>query len=560
MIEVSLPKCPPGFFLSKDKCNCSAHYAGKAYPGIEKCNIQKFQAFIVQGYWAGYIHNETPENLYTAPCFLGFCNYGSNSNKLRLLPENASIAVLSEFICSKYRKGVLCRECRDGRSVYYHSQHYKCGENNYCKFSILFYFLSELIPLVILFTVIAIFDVRFTSGTINDFIFFSQVLDSMSIDANGIMQLPSAVDKLSIGYKFFYGLFNFDFFNIESLSFCLWKQATVLDILAFKYVTTIFALGLIMCLVFITHRCQCRRVCVLKKKFSARNSVIHGLSTFLVMCYAQCTKVSFQILTAVILTGQGGTPGPRVSGFGGEPYFQGKHLAYAIPACICLTTIVAIPPVLLLAFPLSLQLLSLCGLSESRAANWISLHIWTLRLKPLSDSFQACFKDKLRFFAGLYFVYRVIILALFAFSKTAIQYYFTVEAVLLLMLACHTLSHPYKNQRHNRVSSLMFINLALINGLTTFSYVHHLTSGEKRTMDIISWLQMVLIYLPIVYICSFIVAAIVKRKKNRATEQQLQEELLQLDALIDHERLPYQGFEESALQHSAQVEQESLSD
>ena len=132
----------------------------------------------------------------------------------------------------------------------------------------------------------------------------------MSIDANGFIQLPSAVNKLSIGYKILYGLLNFEFFNIESLSFCLWKQATVLDILAFKYITTIFAFGLVMCLVFITHYCQCKNLCVLKKKFSARDSVIHGLSTFLVMCYAQCTKISFQILTSVTLTGQGGTPGP----------------------------------------------------------------------------------------------------------------------------------------------------------------------------------------------------------------------------------------------------------
>ena len=549
-VQVCLLKCPPGFFLSKDKCECSAFSVKHAYPGIEKCKYPEFQAYIVQGYWVGYLDNETSDYLYTAPCFFGFCSYEHNINKLRLLPEKASSTVLSEFICGKYRKGVLCRECHDGRSVYYHSQRYKCGENNNCHFGLLFYCLSEFIPLIILFTTIVVFDVRFTSGTINGFILFSQVLDSMSIDANGFIQLPSAVNKLSIGYKILYGLLNFEFFNIESLSFCLWKQATVLDILAFKYITTIFAFGLVMCLVFITHYCQCKNLCVLKKKFSARDSVIHGLSTFLVMCYAQCTKISFQILTSVTLTGQGGTPGPRVSEFGGIPYFQGKHLLYAIPACICLTIIVAIPPVLLLAFPLSLQLLSLCGLSESRAANWISLHIWTLRLKPVSDSFQACFKDKLRFFAGLYFVYRVIILALFAFSKTTIQYHFTVEAVLLLMLAFHTLAHPYENQQHNRVSSLMFINLALINGLTTFSYVHHLTSEEKRTTDIIAWLQMVLIYLPMVYICSCIVAAIIKRKKNRATEQQLREGLLQLDSLIDHERLPYQGFEESALQHS----------
>ena len=82
-----------------------------------------------------------------------------------------------------------------------------------------------------------------------------------------------------------------------------------------------------------------------------------------------------------------------------------------------LTTIVAIPPMLLILFPLILQLLSFCGLSESRVAVWISSHIWTIRLKPVLDSFQACFKDRFRFFAGLYFMYRVAIFAAYAFSK-----------------------------------------------------------------------------------------------------------------------------------------------
>ena len=44
-----------------------------------------------------------------------------------------------------------------------------------------------------------------------------------------------------------------------------------------------------------------------------------------------------------------------------------------------------------------------------------------LRLKfmPFLDSFQACFKDKYRFFAGLYFTYRIAI-ALFSFQRDSV--------------------------------------------------------------------------------------------------------------------------------------------
>ena len=40
--------------------------------------------------------------------------------------------------------------------------------------------------------------------------FFSHVLDSLSVDARGIIQYHPLIDKLSIDYKIIYGLFNFE--------------------------------------------------------------------------------------------------------------------------------------------------------------------------------------------------------------------------------------------------------------------------------------------------------------------------------------------------------------
>ena len=557
--HVTLLHCPPGFYLDKSSiddidepvhtCDCAVYYVDHAYPGIDRCNQSLFQAYISHRYWAGYLENETPDGLYTAPCPLGFCTYENKSiESLYLLPETASNISLTELMCGKYRKGILCGECRNNYSVHYHSQHYKCGEIKNCRLSLLFYFLSEIIPVTVLFTVIVVFDIRFTSGTVNGFIFFCQVLDTLSVDAKGVIQFPSPVDKLSIGYGVIYGLFNFDFFSIDPLSFCLWKQGTVLDILAFKYVTVIFAFGLVISLVVILHNCRCKRLCTLKKKLHVRDSVIHGLSAFLVICYAQCTKISFHILAPVTLTGEGGCSGIRVSVFGGIPYFTGKHLAYAIPACICLLTIVTIPPVLLLAFPLVLQLLALCGVGESRAANWVSRYVWTFRLKPVLDSFQACFKDNSRYFAGLYFLYRVVILSAYAFGKNSTHFYITIEVLLIFMLGLHAVVQPYEKKQHNVVDALIFINLAIINGFTTFNY---LNPEEKSMLNVIAWFQMILIYLPIVCLSCFIVVKISNRWK--ASTIMPREEHFLLDSLINHERLPYQEFEQSE-----QVAQESL--
>ena len=550
-INVSLLHCPPGFLSDGGKeCVCAAGN----YSGIEFCSKTKLQAYIARGYWIGYVTEgpvgeSLPEDLFTAPCPLGFCSYINCYKRDACILPNTSDSV-NEFICGRYRTGKLCGKCVSKRTVYYHSRQYQCGKTETCHFGLLFYFLSEIVPLTILFTVIVVLDFRFTSGTANGFIFFGQVLDSLSVDAKGIIQFPYPIDKLSIGYKIIYGLFNFDFFNIESLSFCLWKQATVLDILAFKYITTVLALGLVIVLVCIIKCCHCKQVCALKQKISTRNSVIHGLSAFLVICYTQCAKISFQILTPVILTGVNGTTLPAITFYGGIPYFGRRHLLYAIPACLCIATLVAIPPLLLLVFPLYFQILAFCGLSESRAANWASRRIWTVRLKPVLDSFQGCFKGKLRFFAGMYFMYRILILAVGTFFKITLELYVSVGVVLVLMLTLHAVAQPYEKRQYNIVDSLIFSNLVIINGCTLYAYKNQADSSKQSVLNALFWTQLVLIYLPLVHICAVLAVRFIlkarnylKTRKDEAAEEQLVPQHEDADYhFIDHELLPYQEF------------------
>ena len=192
-----------------------------------------------------------------------------------------------------------------------------------------------------------------------------------------------AFSVLQAGYSIVYDVFNFEFFSVESLSFCLWNGSTVLDALAFKYITVLFSLGLVIFLVVILNTERCSRLCNKRRKLDSKTSVIHGLSAFLVICYAQCTRITFHILTRDILRGKPEVQELPVTYYGGIPYFGKKHLVYAMPAIICCTTIIALPPIILFLNPLVLHLLELCGLSDhrlvNRAQNLISIH----RFMPL---------------------------------------------------------------------------------------------------------------------------------------------------------------------------------
>ena len=139
---------------------------------------------------------------------------------------------------------------------------------------------------MIFFTIVMIFGISFSSGTLNGLVFFSQVVDIFAQDIQFSSSHANHASKslilLQKGHQLIYGVLNLDFFSVYS--FCLWEDATVMDVLAFKYVTTATALALIMFIV-ITMNCSLKfRMCTHMRRVKRKDSsVTHGISTFLIL-------------------------------------------------------------------------------------------------------------------------------------------------------------------------------------------------------------------------------------------------------------------------------------
>lgn len=484
--EVTLLPCPPGFILNNRSCTCAE---GKdEYKYITKCS-NKFKAKLKTVVWVGYIPESSLDyrDLYFAPCAFTMCNV-TNDN----LPEHGRD--LNNKICNENREGVLCGKCKSDHSTYYHSWEFKCERNHYCHLGIVLYVLSEILPMVIFFLVIITFDLSFISGKYAAFIFFTQYFNQPEIQYGPLFYLH-------IPYRIFYGLFNLEYFNIEQLSFCLWADANALDTIAFKYVTILVGLGLVLTIIALLHNNQCNRLCRLRRKVSTKKSVVNGLCTFLVICYAQCTKTSFHILKHSVPIGYNGKHEKHYSYYGGLPFFSTQHLPYAVPALISLVFVTILPPLILLLYPLSLQLLSICGLSEHRVVNTILKFTGIYKIIPFIDSFQSCYKDRLRFFAGLYFIYRIAALLVFAFNDTSYNFNTTSVVLLVLLLGIHSIVQPYKQRLHNKIESLVLFNLILIK-CCDVRLKEDLYNKEKvdSYFLIISAFQLVLLYLPMLVI------------------------------------------------------------
>ena len=498
------------------ECVCTLRNQKESFLGISRCSNKSFRAKVCHQLWIGYEPDITShDNLLTAYCPNSFCAYSASSYAPHyLLPDKANKSLLDKFICRNGRTGKICGSCKANYSVYFHSPNYLCKENNLCSLGWLFYFLSEILILIIIFGVILSFNISFTSGTLNGFMFYAQIIDILSVSAvkhkSNYPFWTIITTKVSI---FTYNYFNLNFFHLDTISFCLWEGATTLDIIAMKYLTIVFAFFLVICVFIFMNFCTFGNLKYYSKRLKLQQSVIHGISTFLVTCFAQTVKITFHIFSPASLTKRGGEKVSFQVYYNGDlTLFGANHLKYVIPGLILFFSVVVIPTFFLMCYPLGFKALYRCGLSETKITKLHQIFC-IFRLKPLFDSFQGCYKDQYRCFAGLYFIYRIVILASYSYSYGTTQFYVLVQVLASIMLLVHCLSHPYKRKIHNALDTLLFTNIAIVNGLSAFIYSKSEEPLYPLSVHTTSALQTLLIGLPLILLCIYTICKIISKLK-----------------------------------------------
>ena len=442
--KVTTLACPPGFTHDSrlQVCTC-AFSTVKQYIGIGRCNLTISRAYRIEGYWVGYVieykGEEDEHFLVSGVCPRGFCSFHDHDQNL--LPDRADRNKLDQLVCSKSRTGILCGQCKQNFSVHFHSLDFECKPNKFCSLGWLFYILSEIIPVTVIFMIIIVFNIPFTSGMVNGFIFYCQVVEVVKFQS---MKLTTHSRPTQIVHKItslIYLIFSLDIFVYNELSFCLWESAKAVNVQAFKFVTLLYTLFLVFLITFTAKYCLCLRCrqAPLSRYLKIKDGIIHGLSTFLILCYAQCTRSSLMLLTSATLYHQGPTKYKTMVYYDGEVEWMGTHhLLYAIPAILLTIFIVILPPLLLLVYPIHNKVLTFLRIDEAKCTQIVFGPL--NRLKPFFDSFQSCFKDEFRFFSGLYFVYRFFIMfnvLIYYFQDS----FFYLEIQLVMMVIIHADRH-----------------------------------------------------------------------------------------------------------------------
>ena len=284
------------------------------------------------------------------------------------------------------------------------------------------FFGLEILPITIIVLLIIIFNIQLTNGSINGFVFYSQIVVFIRHDLIVASRfeysgkhIPSFffISKYIIPYVFSLD-YTFSFNNL----LCITPNMSPLGAVSFWYVIGFYPLLLLLllyvwivlydkgirCVVCITrpfHRCMAR----FWSMTGIEPSLTHSIASIYILCFAQLAVVSFKILSARSIAGD------IVFLYDTEQkYFYKLHGLAGFFAIFILLFLIVLPTLYIQFYPFKL-FQKLLDYLKLRKQLLISLgDVFTGPYKNGSDN-----TFDYRYFAGFYLLARIVILCPYCF-------------------------------------------------------------------------------------------------------------------------------------------------
>ena len=412
-----LSPCHPGFEYSSksQKCEC---YDTK---NIISCSGSN--STIKRGYWFG---NVTGKPTVTS-CPNGYCNFTCceiSNGDYHLSPVRANQ-------CRPHRSGTACGRCEEGYTLSFDSP--ECVEVDKCTTgAALVTTLSLLYWVAVVVVVFIMTHFKITIGSLYAIIYYYSVVDILLSrvlfisNGHGLYTTVSIMSSFAKLTPQFLG------------QFCFVRNISGIDQQFIHYVHPLVVLFILIIISLLARRS--RRI----SSFVSRG-IIRFLCFILLLSYTSLATTSLLLMRPLEFEGIDKVYtylSPDVE------YFLGRHAAY-IAIAIILTIVVVIGfPFLLLSEP------------------FLNSKINFIRIKPLLDQFQGCYKDKYCFFAGYYMICRlvIILLVIVKISDDFITQYLLMSSCALMQLI-HVLVQPYVSTIHNIFDGIILQLIVIISVL-----------------------------------------------------------------------------------------------
>ena len=441
-LKVQFSQCHPGFLYSKKSRRC------ECYNNSEIVSCSGSRSTIKRGYWFGSVTGKST----VVTCPNNYCNFTC----CEITNGIYHLSPIRTNQCRSHRSGVACGNCEKGYTLSFDSAQCigvtKCtiGQTILVTTLTLLYWISVMIA----FFTMMYFKVPI--GSLYAIVYYYSMVDILlSQDYFILSGLYTAVSIMSSLAKLtpqFLG------------QLCLLRNTSGIDQQFIHYVHPT-AVSMFLILISMTAR-RSHRV----SSFISRG-IINFICLILLLSYTSVATTSLLLmrsLTFVDVDKVYTYLSPDIE------YFHGRHLAYVLVAILFTIVIVIGLPLLLLLEP------------------FLNSKINFIKIKPLLDQFQGCYKDKYRSFAAYYMICRIVIILLVIvriFDEFTTQYLLLITCALMALM--HLIIRPYVKTIHNIFDGVILQLIVIIPILPIIEFV----DNYNRTLVVT--ITYLLIILPI---------------------------------------------------------------
>ena len=408
-LTIELTPCHPGFwqYFGSQRCEC--------YNASDIVFCSGSTSTIKRGYWFGSI-KLLKERPTVTLCPINYCNFTcceTSNGYYHLSP-------LRDDQCRSHRTGPACGSCTDGYTLSFDSTECVDVDNCTAGQTVLVILLTVIYWMAMFTLVFAIMYYKVGIGYLYSITYYYSIVDillSQNMHASRGLHLTTTI------------LSSFSKITPQFLGeLCLTTGMSGIDQHFIHYLHP-SAVILILILISLLAR-KSRRISTIISR-----GIIHVICLLLLLSYTSIASTSLLLMRSLKFLDIDKVYtylSPDIE------YLHGRHLAYAIVAMLCTVSIVIGLPLVLTLEP------------------FLNHKINFIKIKPLLDQFQGCYKDKFRFFAGYYMICRLVVITIVIAnsSNNFVSNYMLVISCGIIALV-HLMVKPYSNEILNKFDGII---------------------------------------------------------------------------------------------------------
>ena len=421
---IELSPCHPGFWQYPNSTGCECYNASD----IVFCSDGS--STIKRGYWFGSVTGKPTVTF----CPINYCNFTcceTSNGYYHLSPVRVNQ-------CRSHRSGTACGNCEEGYTLSFDSV--ECIPMKKCSTGEIILLLALILVywIVIITTVFSMMHFKVGIGYLYVITYYYSVMDLL---LNQNWYLPSGLNT-TVNVMSSIAKIIPQFLG----HFCFITNMSGIDQQFIHYIHPV-AVSLFLVLITVLAR-RYRRL-----SYFVSKGIIHVICCLLLLSYTSLATTSLLLMKPVIFHDVDKVytyVSPDIE------YFHGRHLAYAIVSVIFTIIIVIGLPLLLALEP------------------FLNSKINFVRVKPLLDQFQGCYKDKYRCFAAYYMICRLFIITIIisnSFNNFAFHYLLIATNVITLLI--HQLLKPYSSSLLNDFDGTILHILVLVSVLPLVEFFNN---------------------------------------------------------------------------------------